>query len=120
MKKLFKKWFGLGLLEDLLAKVDKLEKEIENIVSKMSERALERMIGSAVAAAFLGKPETRQIWYQGQDVNDTRAALREIVTWEVRKEANATKEEIDSRVNSAINSEAFIDEIIERIKRKQL
>ena len=100
MKNMIRKWLGIDKIE-APQPIDKTE--------------LRRMVGQAVADALEGKSDYESVWFfPGERMrNIVERCVEKAATEPARSTAEATLKE-------RIGGEAFVDEVVERIKRKQL
>lgn len=108
MKTLIKKWLGIDVVEYKL---------------KQNEQDMKRQVGIALNDAIKGEsdqPITAYMELHKHDENMLHSTLRRYVSRYVTVEQAKQFVSIDLIVKDVIAKEAFIDEIIERIKRKQL
>ena len=105
MKKLIRKWLGIEALE---TKVEALP------FGKMEIR---KLVGQALIDAMDGKEDESfgRAWYLAQEgvLNNFEAAVKRVAS-------GHTEEISKDLISQKIDSEQFIDDIVARIKRKQL
>lgn len=101
MKNTIRKWLGIDKLEAR----DKPPSEIQ----------LRRMVGVAITEALEGKADSLGFWGMSCDhvANTLERALEGAATKPAREAAEVAIKEL-------IGGEAFIDDVVERIRRKQL
>lgn len=98
IKWLTKKWLG----------VDKLEE-------KTSDVALRHLVGKAVSDALKGEKDYQTAW--GVDIWDIENLLKRCIQRAVEEYEPKKAEQL---IKDRIYTEEFIDEVVERLKRKQL
>jgi len=112
MKTWIKRWLGITELENQ----EKISYDMEAL--RMNVYALRTMVGEAVATALAGEADSRWSYYYNDDcsrfnTNTLHQALKAAAT----EQAEAVAERC---IETRIRSESFIDEVVERIKRKQI
>lgn len=119
MKKLLQQWLGITepKSEEDLRKIIK-EVVQECIPKEKSERELRKMIGQALLDAVSGQQDESWMtsyWGVGGNRlwNTFEAAVDRLTVEPARSQAQKL-------INERIGTEKFIDEIVERIQRKQL
>jgi hypothetical protein len=100
MKNMIRKWLG----------VDKLEAP-----KPLDKTELRRMVGQAVADALEGKSDYESLWFFPCE------RMKNIVERCVEKAATEpARITAEKAIEARISGEKFVDEVVERIKRKQL
>lgn len=104
IKRALRNWLGIDNLEETL-----------NQRPYPTNAQFRKMVGEAVDAALNGHDDTdRSPWGWSQSVPNTLTRALKLAS--VETATNCVKSEIEKR----ICNEAFIDEVIERIRRKQI
>lgn len=112
MRDKIRSWLGIKELENALKEVKKFK---NGTLTPEDILVLRRMIGEAVEAAFNGEIDNE--WYpyiaRLKEKNILQTALENAARPVATQAAETT-------VKARIDNEAFIDEIVARIQRKQL
>lgn len=97
---MIRNWLGIAEIERTIA-----EKEVK----------LRRLVGEAVEATLEGKPDNKW-WPHICSVHHKNTLQYALEKASLKTASSAAKAEVENR----ISNEAFIDEIVVRIQRKQL
>jgi len=106
MKKFIRRWLGIEALEERIQKTD----------TPVSETQLRKMVGSAVVAALKGQADEKwSDWYA--DLADVKNTLISAIEGAAGPYA---VERSRREVQRLTGTEAFIDSVVDRIRKKQI
>lgn len=116
MKNCIKRWFGPPDIEGLNARIAALESKQAQMES---DKNLHRLIGAAVRDAIEGK--NRDYWSYSADLHATFLnALKDAAEDHLYAAQGKVRAAGLQVISETVNTEKFIDEIVTRIRSKQL
>lgn len=104
MKNVLRNWLG----------IEALEKKVGEVVLP-SKAELKKMIGPAIEAA-MNDSEEWDLYFCGVSFK-LKSRVRDLIEDEV---ARIAKDQLNELAAKRVEGEAFIDDVVERIKRKQV